>query len=69
MILENAMLQGAELLQVYEEVLNGLAIKVPNERVIEAIEKLPMIDYVENDLLTQAFAQTLPTSINRVDEN
>jgi hypothetical protein len=68
MILENAMLQKAELLQVYE-VLNGLAIKVPNERVIEAIEKLPMIDYVENDLLTQAFAQTLPTSINRVDEN
>ena len=64
---ENAIFQGVELVQVYEEVLNGLAIKVPNERVIEAIEKLPMVDYVENDVMTQAFAQTLPTGINRVD--
>jgi subtilisin family serine protease len=59
--------QGVEILQVYEKVLKGIAIKVPNERVIEAIERLPMVDYVENDIMTQAFAQTLPTGINRVD--
>ncbi len=59
--------QGVELLQVYEKVLNGIAVKVPNESVIEAIERLPMVDYVENDVMTQAFAQTLPTGINRVD--
>jgi subtilisin family serine protease len=59
--------QGVELLQVYEKVLNGIAVKVPNESVIEAIERLPMVDYVENDVMTQAFAQTVPTGINRVD--
>ena len=59
--------EGVELLQVYEKVLNGLAIKVPNESVIEAIQRLPMVDYVENDVMAQAFAQTLPTGINRVD--
>lgn len=59
--------QRVEILQVYEKVLNGIAIKVPNERVIEAIKMLPMVDYVENDIMTQAFAQTLPTGINRVD--
>ncbi|HSA74737.1 MAG TPA: protease inhibitor I9 family protein [Candidatus Nitrosocosmicus sp.] len=66
-ISKNTKFQGIELLQVYEEVLNGLAIKVPNERVIEAIEKLPMVDYVENDVMTQAFAQTLPSGVNRID--
>jgi subtilisin family serine protease len=60
-------LQGVELLQIYENVLKGLAIKVPNDKVIEAIERLPMVDHVENDVMTQAFAQTLPTGINRID--
>ena len=59
--------KGIELLQVYENVLNGLAIRVPNEKVIEAIEQLPMVDYVEKDVMAQAFAQTLPTGINRID--
>jgi subtilisin family serine protease len=59
--------QGVELLQVYENVLNGLAIKVPNDKVIEAIEKLPIVDHVENDVMTQGFAQTMPTGINRID--
>ena len=66
-ISENTKFQGIELLQVYEGVLNGLAIKIPNERVIEAIEKLPIVDYVENDVMTQAFAQTLPSGVNRID--
>jgi len=66
-ISEKVEFQGVELLQVYEEVLDGLAIKVPNERVISVIERLPMVDYVENDVMTQAFAQTLPTGINRID--
>ena len=59
--------QSIETLQVYKNVLNGLAIRVPNEKVIEAIEQLPMIDYVEKDVMAQAFAQTLPTGINRID--
>ncbi|WP_458742759.1 S8 family peptidase [Candidatus Nitrosocosmicus sp. T] len=59
--------QGIELLQSYENVLNGLAIRVPNEKVIEIIEQLPMVDYVEKDVMAEAFAQTLPTGINRID--
>ncbi len=59
--------EGIELLQVYENVLNGLAIRVPNETVIEIIEQLPMVDYVEKDVMAQAFAQTLPSGINRID--
>jgi len=59
--------QGIELLQVYESVLNGLAIRVPNDQVIEAIEQLPMVDYVEKDVMAQAFAQTLPSGIDRID--
>lgn len=66
-ITEKVEFQGVELLQVYENVLNGLAIKVPNEQVIEAIKRLPMVDYVENDVMAQAFAQNLPTGINRID--
>ncbi len=59
--------QGIELMQVYENALNGLAIRVPNEKVIEAIEQLPMVDYVEQDVMAQAFAQILPTGIDRID--
>jgi subtilisin family serine protease len=59
--------KGVETLQVYENVLNGLAIRVPDEKVIEAIEQLPMVDYVEKDIMAKAFAQTLPTGINRID--
>jgi len=66
-ITEKVEFQGVELLQVYENVLNGLAIKVPNEQVIEAIKRLPMVEYVENDVMAQAFAQNLPTGINRID--
>lgn len=66
-ISEKVEFQGIELLQVYEQVLNGIAIKVPNSQTIEAIKNLPMVDYVESDVLTEAFAQTTPTGINRID--
>lgn len=66
-ISEKVEFHGVELLQVYENVLNGLAVKVPNERVIEAIERLPMVDYVESDVMAQAFVQNIPTGIDRID--
>jgi subtilisin len=66
-ISENIEFQGVEVLQVYEEVLSGIAIKVPNEQVIESIENLPMVDYVENDIIAEAFDQTISTGINRID--
>jgi hypothetical protein len=61
--------QGIEILQVYESVLNGLAIRIPNENVMEAIEQLPMVDYTEKDVMAQAFAQTLPSVINMIDRD
>ena len=67
MISENSKFQGVEFLQIYEKVINGLAVKVPNEKVIEAIADLPMVDYVEPDVMTEAFVQTLPTGIDRID--
>lgn len=58
--------QDIEVLQVYENVINGLAIKVPNDNVIKSIEQLPIVDYVEKDVMAQAFAQTLPSAVLEV---
>jgi subtilisin family serine protease len=59
--------RGASILNIYERVLNGFAIRVPNERVLEAIQRNPNIAYVEPDMKVQAFAQFLPRGVNRVD--
>jgi subtilisin len=58
---------GAAVLNVYEHVLNGFSIKVPNERVLEAIQRNPNVEYIEQDMQVQAFAQVLPRGVNRVD--
>ncbi len=58
--------QNIEVLQVYENVLNGLTIRVPNDKVVETIEELPIVDYVEKDMMAQAFAQTLPSAVLEV---
>ena len=47
--------------------LKGFSIKVPNERVLEAIQRNPNVAYVEQDIQVQAFAQLLPRGVNRVD--
>ena len=60
-------IEGTEILHIYEDVLNGFAISVPNERVIEALEQSPFVDYIEKDKIVKAFAQTLPSGVNRVD--
>ena len=60
-------IEGTEILHIYEDVLNGFAINVPNERVIEALEQSPFVDYIEKDKIVKAFAQTLPSGVNRVD--
>jgi subtilisin len=58
---------GAAILNVYERVLNGFSIKVPNEKVLEAIQRNPNVAYIEQDMEVQAFAQLLPRGVNRVD--
>lgn len=58
--------QDIEVLQVYENVINGLTIRVSNDNVIETIEQLPIVDYVEKDMMAEAFAQTLPSAVLEV---
>jgi hypothetical protein len=60
-------IEGTEILHIYEDVLNGFAISVPNERVIEVLEQSPFVDYIEKDKTVKAFAQTLPSGVNGVD--
>lgn len=59
--------EGAELRHIYDHSLHGFAIRVPNEKVLEEILKIPEVDYVQPDVKVKAFAQSLPTGINRVD--
>ncbi len=59
-------IEGTEILHIYDDVLNGFAISVPNERVIEVLEQSPFVDYIEKDKTVKAFP-TLPKGINRVD--
>ena len=59
--------EGAVLRHIYDHSLHGFAIRVPNEKVLEEILKIPEVDYVQPDVKVKAFAQSLPTGINRVD--
>jgi len=59
--------EGAALGQIYDKALHGFSMKVPNDNVLEAIMKNPDVDYVQPDVKVKAFAQSLPTGVNRVD--
>ena len=59
--------EGAALGQIYDNALRGFSIKVPNVNVLKAIIKNPDVDYVQPDVKVKAFAQSLPTGVNRVD--
>src|SRR5215204_525073 len=67
---------GTELLYVYSHVVKGLAIKIPNEKVLEQLKNNPLINYIGQDKTISAFInkqqtnsqqQITPTSIDRVD--
>ena len=47
--------QGAALRHIYDNAIGGFAIKVPNEKALEAILKIPEVDYVEPDIKVKAF--------------
>ena len=55
---EEARDKGAQVLHVYDLALKGFAIKVPNQKVLEAIRNNPNIDYVEPDMTARAQNQT-----------
>jgi subtilisin family serine protease len=58
---------GAEIQHVYKHAIKGFAITVPNIQALEGIKKNPNVSFIEEDQIVQAFAQTLPTGINRMD--
>ncbi len=60
-------IEGTEILHIYDDVINGFAISVPNERIINVLEQSPFVDFIEKDKVVKAFAQTLSSGVNRVD--
>ena len=64
---------GTELLYVYYHVVKGLAIKIPNEKVLEQLKNNPSVVYIGNDrkistfIDTQIENQVIPQSVDRVD--
>jgi subtilisin len=59
--------EGAALRHIYDHSLHGIAIRVPNDKVLEEILQIPEVDYVQPDVKVKAFVQSLPTGVNRVD--
>ena len=46
---------GTELLHVYNDVVKGFAIKVPNEKVLEELKSNPLVKYIGQDKKVSAF--------------
>jgi subtilisin family serine protease len=57
---------GVGVTHVYRTALKGYAAAMPAS-VAQTIESLPGVEWVEQDKVVRASAQTLPTGINRVD--
>jgi len=57
---------GLQVGHVYQHALKGFSAAVPAGR-LGALARDPRVAYVEPDLVMQAFAQALPTGINRID--
>jgi hypothetical protein len=47
--------EGAAVQHIYDHVLPGFTIKVPNDKVLEAIVENPEVDYVQPDVKVKAF--------------
>jgi subtilisin family serine protease len=64
---DEARVNGTTVRHVYEHALKGFAIKISNERALQALLKNPRVDYIQPDLRVKGFAQSLPTGVDRVD--
>lgn len=53
---------GTELLQVYNNVAKGFAIKVPDEKILEELKKNPLVEYIGQDKKISAFNDSSPDS-------
>ena len=59
---------GTELLQVYNHVVKGFAIKVPNEKVLEELKSNPLVEYIGQDKKVSAFTNS-PMEIQIIPGN
>ena len=57
---------GTELLQVYNNVAKGFAIKVPNEKVLEDLKKNPLVDYIGQDKKISALSDSSTDSSMKI---
>ena len=62
---------GTELLHVYNNVVKGFTIKVPNEKVLKELKSNPLVEYIGHDKKISAFTnspieiQIIPKSVNK----
>ena len=59
--------EGATVEHIFNHVLPGFAVNVPNDAVLETIMQNPNVDYVQPDVKVKVFAQRLPTGVDRID--
>jgi subtilisin family serine protease len=56
---------GGQVGFIYEHALKGFSITVP-PRAVTALEQNPLVNYVATDDVRHAFAQTVPTGVQRI---
>jgi subtilisin len=63
---DHARKYGAEVLHTYDDALNGYAARIPAQRLDE-VRNNPNVSFVSADRKVEAFAQSLPTGIDRIE--
>jgi aqualysin 1 len=58
---------GLQLKFVYTTAIKGYAAVIPNDQALQRIKNDPRVDYVEQDGVVSAVAQTLPWGIDQID--
>jgi subtilisin family serine protease len=66
-ISQQAISMGARVPRIFDSAIHGFIARVPNQQVIDSLAKDPRVAYVEQDQQVQAFFDTLPNGINRID--
>jgi subtilisin family serine protease len=64
---EHARAYGLQVRFVYTSAIEGYAAVFPNDRALQRVQSDPRVDYVEQDQVVRATAQTLPWGIDRIE--
>jgi subtilisin len=63
---EHARKYGAEVLYTYDDALNGYAARIPAQKLDE-VRNDPNVSFVSADRRVHAFAQSVPTGVDRIE--